>query len=213
MNTYFHWKFFRDADRKALIVNEVVEKKKSYAEISSRYDNVNIPQSFIVEWIKEAGLEVPKSFCPKGKIFEMPIKLAWIGPFTHKVGRDDIDNPELNSYLRRHAMENFDVLLDRLEGRGKITPYFPVIAVKATKPLCAVVHSVYPPTIEKWNHFGLLQITNGPLANQIVPFKPIDTYIFDQSLARVKDLSQVLWAGEEVNEISDENLAQYGSLH
>lgn len=188
----------------------MVEEKKSYAEICGRYNNV--PQSLIVEWIKDAALEVPKSFCPKGKNFEMPIKLAWIGPFTPKVGPDDTDNPKFNSYLRKHNL-NFDKFSKRVQGLGKVTPYFPVIPIYAVKPLCAVVHSVYPPTTDKWNHFGLLKITKGPLTNQIVSFQPNETYIYEQNVGRVKDLSQILWAGEEVTDNFYEKLFHRGSSY
>ena len=172
-----------------------MEKNKSYEEICCLYNNV--PKSFIVRWIKEAGLEAPKSFHSKGERLELPIKLAWIGQFEPRVKRDD-NNPEFMSWLRKHKIPDFDQFFTYLTGRsGVASPHFPVTTI--VRPLCAFVQSIYPPTPETVNHFGLLQIASGSFANQIVPFESDDTYIFGQTMGNVGDLSQIFVAGEEVN--------------
>lgn len=187
--------FFRNAEQKAEIVAAVTEKKKSYDEICSLYNNV--PKSFIVEWIKEAKLGVPKSFYTKGERVELPIKLAWIGQFEPRVRCDD-DNPGFKKWLYNHWISNFDEFFTYLTGSsGSVSPYFPVL--KIVRPMCAIVHSIYPPSPENANHFGFLQITSDPLTNQIVPFESDDTYICGQSIGNVGDLSEVFMAGEQVN--------------
>ncbi len=173
----------------------MTENKKSYDEICSLYNNV--PKSFIVEWIKEAKLGVPKSFYTEGERVELPIKLAWIGQFEPRV-RCDNDIPGFKRWMYNHWMSNFDEFFFYLTGSsGSVSPYFPV--PKIVRPMCAIVHSIYPASPENPNHFGFLQIISDPLANQIVPFESDDTYIYGHAIGYVGDLSKFFIAGEQVN--------------
>jgi hypothetical protein len=51
--------FFRDEKIKWAVIDQVVKDRKSLSVVS-RLNN-NIPQPFIVRWIKEANLELPES--------------------------------------------------------------------------------------------------------------------------------------------------------
>lgn len=129
---------------------------------------------------------------------EAQIGRAWIGSTTPIQQRDLERNPEFQSWLQRHEMENFAKFVAVVEGKTIFSPYFPIIPLEKRVKYPAVVNSIYPPTKELPNHFGLLKITNGPLANQIVPFEPDDLFIFMYSLGRCEDLSQILFSGEKL---------------
>ena len=62
----------------------------------------------------------------------------------------------------------------------------------------STVISIYPPTVDKPNHFGLLRMTNGPFLGEVVSFEPSDLYIHGLYAGACKDMSKFLYPGTEV---------------
>lgn len=145
-------------------------------------------------WYKKINRLKYDLFCNS---FELPIARAWIGFFSPEARRGD-PNPGLDTWMTRHSLANFDHFIRVVQGRCPIIPFFPVTSSYQNSMVSAVIQSIYPPSPEKPNHFGLVKIIHGPLAGEIVAFEPDDLYIFNQNMGKCKDLSSLFWAGVEV---------------
>jgi hypothetical protein len=126
--------------------------------------------------------------------FEIPIVSASIGVDT---SNPNTFNSELDAWLRRHSVAYFGHFIHQLEGRLDITPFFPIEAPTTIKA-SAVIASIYPPTEDQPNHFGILRIVSGKLSGENVAFEPSDLYIHGFNMGACKDISEILYADAKV---------------
>jgi len=128
---------------------------------------------------------------------EVPIIRAWLGTDTRK---QNTPNPELDAWLKRHSVSSIDKFVGDLKNKlviPLVTPFFP-IDVPTTIKASGIIGSIYPPSIGKPNHFGLLRIVSGPLSGESVAFEPYDLYIHGFNMGACKDMSKILFADTKV---------------